>query len=75
MFPLNKTLWGLIRGGRICKNDFLGGGLFEGGVLIRAWGLIRGFTVTMRDAQLCSTVWAVVRGLLSLNRRVVQVNG
>ena len=26
--------WGLIRGGLTCKNDFLGGGLFEGGGLI-----------------------------------------
>ena len=37
-------------GGLICKNDFLGGGLFEGaGGLIRAWGLIRGFTVKLYD--------------------------
>ena len=34
-----------LRGGLICKNDFLGGGLFEGGWLIRAWGLIQGFMV------------------------------
>ena len=38
--------WRLIRGGGglICKNDFLGGCLFEGGIF-GAWGLIRGFTV------------------------------
>ena len=30
MLPSNKRPWGLIRGGLICKNDFLGGGLLEG---------------------------------------------
>ena len=28
----NKPPWGLIRVGLICKNDFLGGDLFEGGL-------------------------------------------
>ena len=30
MLSSNKPPWGLIRGGLICKNDLLGGGLFEG---------------------------------------------
>ena len=31
-FPRISPQWGLIRGGLIYKNDFLGGGLFEGGL-------------------------------------------
>ena len=36
MFHSNEPPRGLIRGGGlICKNDFLGGGLFEGGLFER----------------------------------------
>ena len=44
MLPLNKTPWGLIPGGALCKSEPLGGGLFEGnlfggGAFSRIYGI------------------------------------
>ena len=60
MLPSNKPPWGLSRGGLICKNDILGGGL------IRRWGLSGGFTVDLLIPH-SFPAFLVVRGVLFPN--------
>ena len=69
MFPSNKPPWGLIRGGLVWKNDFLGGGLFEG-------GLIRGFTVMREKYKILGSIKSLLmfRSLTILLSEVANCN-
>ena len=39
MLPSNKAQWGFLQRGLVCKNDFLGGVLFEGGLILNVYGI------------------------------------
>ena len=50
MLSSNKPPWGLIRGGLICKNGFLDGGLFEG-CLFECGGLVEDLLYNSKHKQ------------------------